>query len=62
MDDEPCAHEERGLNPRRERVTIRCSVCGGTGMRPIENGPAGATWTDYERCSSCKGVGAFYRW
>ncbi len=38
-------------------VKIICSMCDGTGMRPFECGPAGAAWTDYERCSRCKGLG-----
>lgn len=41
------------------QIKIICSVCSGTGMRPFECGPRGATWTDYERCTTCKGVGHF---
>lgn len=44
-----------------EAVKVWCSACNGTGMRPFENGPRGATWTDYERCPICKGRGYFMR-
>jgi hypothetical protein len=30
-------------------------------LRPVEYGPRGATWTNYERCYACKGVGTFTR-
>jgi len=43
----------------QERPWTVCSVCAGTGMRPVERGPDGATWTDYERCFACRGAGGF---
>jgi len=46
---------------KQVNAALACSVCHGTGMRPVEYGPAGATWTDYERCFACKGVGTFTR-
>lgn len=51
------------FKPPREPGTVRvyCSVCSGTGMMPVEYGPAGATWTDYERCSQCNGAGGHNR-
>jgi DnaJ-class molecular chaperone len=50
------------MTKRRPPITrIICSVCDGTGMRAVEIGPRGATWTDYERCYACKGIGAFVR-
>jgi DnaJ-class molecular chaperone len=47
--------------PKEQQTSPRiiCSVCDGTGMRAYESGPRGATWTDYERCPTCKGVGSF---
>jgi DnaJ-class molecular chaperone len=42
-------------------VRTICTVCSGTGLRPVEYGPRGATWTNYERCYACKGVGTFTR-
>lgn len=42
-----------------EPPKVICSACSGKGSEPHEEGPRGATWTVYEKCTACKGRGYF---
>lgn len=48
-------------DPFQQSVKILCSACDATGKIGREEGPAGATWTVYEKCKHCDGRGYHVR-